>query len=527
MCGPSRTTHLTGIRTSDWYMTAGGDGFQSRHDRGDPNIIYATSQTGGISRFDRRTGRGTSIRPGPNNTLNLSAPPAPEGREGGAGAAGGGTEAAGRGGGGRGGGTGDRVNWDAPYITSAHSNTRLYWASNFVYRSDDRGDTWMRISPDLTRNLDYRTLPIMGKVWPEDSIAFHESTTALSNVVSIDESPLLDGMVIVGTDDGLVQITEDGGANWRKVEDFPGVPKWTYVSDVAASPRDADVIFVALNNWQVGDYKPYIVRSDDRGRTWKNISGNLPPLHDVWAIAQDHVNGNLLFAGTEFGLFFTVDGGSRWTQLRGGMPPTQVRDLELQRRENDVVMATFGNGFWILDDYSALREVSAKTLAEDVRLFPLRHVYQFQPWGVANAGAAGVATLGGNYTTRNPPNGAVFTYNVRETLPEGTELVLTIRNTQGNQVRQMALNKTAGLKRIEWDLQGDPPQQPRPRPNRVAAARGAEASEAAGDVVVRRSMSGRYSAQLGLKKGDTVTNVGPVQSFQVKPLPPQNYILYR
>jgi photosystem II stability/assembly factor-like uncharacterized protein len=535
LCGPSRTTHLTGIRTSDWYMTLGGDGFQSRHDRGDPNIVYATSQTGGLSRFDRRTGRGTSIRPSANNTLNLSAPPTPEGREGGAGAAGRGADAAargagaaGRGGGGRGGGMGDRVNWDAPYITSAHSNTRLYWASNFVYRSDDRGNTWMRISPNLTRNLDYRTLPIMGKVWPEDSIAFHESTTALSNIVSIDESPLLESMVIVGTDDGLVQITEDGGANWRRVEDFPGVPKWTYVSDVAASPRDADVIFVALNNWQVGDYKPYIVRSDDRGRTWKNISGNLPPLHDVWAIAQDHINGDLLFAGTEFGLFFTVDGGSRWTQLRGSMPPTQVRDLELQRRENDVVMATFGNGFWILDDYSPLREVSVKALAEDVQLFPLRHVYQFQPWGVANAGAAGVATLGGNYTTRNPPNGAVFTYHVRETLPEGAELVLTIRNTQGNQVRQMALNKTAGLRRVEWDLRGDPPQQAaeaqQGRGGQAAAAFGPGGRGGRGGPAVE---AGRYSAQLGLKKGDTVTNVGPVQSFQVKPLPPQNYILYR
>jgi photosystem II stability/assembly factor-like uncharacterized protein len=450
MCGPSRTTHVTGIRTSDWYMTVGGDGFQSRHDRGDPNIVYGSSQDGNITRFDRRTGRGTGIRPNPNNTVNVSAPPAPA-NQAGAGAAGG------RGGGGRGGGMGDRPNWDAPYITSAHSDTRLYWASNYVYRSEDRGDTWMRISPDLTRNLDYRQIPIMGKVWPDDAIAFHESTTALSNVVSIDESPLLDGMVIAGTDDGLVQITEDGGANWRRVEDFPGVPKWTYVSDVAASPRDANVIFVTLNNWQTGDYKPYIVRSDDRGNTWKNITGDLPPLHDVWTIAQDHVNGNLLFAGTEFGLYFTVDGGSHWIQLKGGMPATQVRDLDIQRRENDVVMATFGNGFWILDDYSALREVNPKTIAEDAYLFPLRQVYQFQPWGVAQAGAAGVATLGGNYTMRNPPNGAVFTYNVRENLGDGTDLVLTIKNAQGNQVRQLTLDKTAGLRRVEWDLRADAP----------------------------------------------------------------------
>ncbi len=525
MCGPARTSHVLGIRTSDWYITNGGDGFQARHDRGDPNLVYATSQTGGLVRFDRRTGRTTSIRPNANNTINWPREEPEAGREGGAGGRG-----AGRGGGGRGGG--DRVNWDAPYITSAHSTTRLYWASNFVYQSDDRGDSWMRISPDLSRNLNWRELPIMGKVWPDDAIALHESTTELSNVVSIDESPLLDGLIVAGTDDGLVQITEDGGKNWRRVEDFPGVPKWTYVADVMASPRDADVIFAALNNWQVGDYRPYIVRSNDRGRTWTNISGDLPDLHDVWAIAQDHVNGDLLFAGTEFGLFFSVDAGRRWVQLHGGMPPAQVRDIDVQRRENDVVMATFGNGFWVLDDYSPLREVSAETLAEETRLFPLRHAYQFTPWGLAQAGSAGLAGLGGNYTTPNPPNGAVFTYHVRQALAEGTDLVLTITDGQGGKVRELTLDKSAGLRRVEWDLRADPPQAPAQAEN--AQGRGGQGGAAAfpggrgrggrGGPPVE---TGRYSAQLGLKVGDTVTAVGPAQMFQVKPLPPQNYQLYR
>ncbi len=523
MCGPSRTTHVVGIRTSDWYITNGGDGFQSRHDRGDANIVYSTSQNGGLTRFDRRTGRTTSIRPGPNNTVNWPREQAEAGREGGAGGRGAG------GGGGRGGG--DRINWDAPYITSAHSPTRLYWASNFVYRSDDRGDTWERISPDLSRDLDWRTLPIMGRVWPEDAIALHESTTALSNVVSIDESPLLESLVVAGTDDGLIQITEDGGSTWRRVEDLPGVPKWTYVADVMASPRDANVIFAALNNWQVGDYNPYIVRSDDRGRTWTNITGDLPALHDVWSIAQDHVNGDLLFAGTEFGLFFSVDGGGHWVQLRGNMPPAQVRDIDMQRRENDVVMATFGNGFWILDDYSPLREVSAESLAEEARLFPLRHVYQFTPWGLAQAGSAGLAGLSGNYTTPNPPNGAMFTYHVRETLGENTELVLTIRDTQGEQVRELTLDKTAGLRRVEWDLRADPPAAPAQAEN--PQGRGGRGGAPAGFGRGRGGRggppvdTGRYSAQLGMKVGDTVTAIGPVQTFQVKPLPPQNYILYR
>jgi len=527
MCGPSRTSHVLGIRTSDWYITNGGDGFQARHDRGDPNIVYATSQTGGLVRFDRRTGRTTGIRPGANNTINWPREEPTAGREGAAGGRG-----AGGGGGGRGGG--DRVNWDAPYITSAHSPARLYWASHFVYQSDDRGDSWMRISPDLSRDLDWRTLPIMGKVWPDDAIALHESTTALSNVVSIDESPLLEGMLVAGTDDGLVQITEDGGKNWRRVEDFPGVPKWTYVADVMASPRDADVIFAALNNWQVGDYKPYIVRSNDRGRTWTNISGDLPDLHDVWAIAQDHVNGDLLFTGTEFGLFFSVDAGRRWVPLSGGMPPTQVRDIDVQRRENDIVMATFGNGFWILDDYSPLREVSSGALAEEARLFPLRHAYQFTPWGLAQAGSAGLAGLGGNYTTPNPPNGAVFTYHVRETLAEGTDLVLTISSAQGEKVRELTLDKSAGLRRVEWDLRADAP--PPATPAETTQGRGGRAGAPPGFPGGGRGRGGRggppvdigrYSAQLGLKVGDTVTAVGPAQVFQVKPLPPQNYQLYR
>ena len=308
--------------------------------------------------------------------------------------------------GGRGGrGSADRVNWDAPYIISPHSSRRLYWATNFVYRTDDRGDSWTRISPDLSRNLNRDELPIMGKLWPADSIARNTSTTPLSNVVSIDESPLLEGLLYVGTDDGLIQVTEDGGKNWRKIEQFPGVPQWTYVTDVFASPRDVDTVFATLNNWQRGDYKPYVVKSTDRGRTWTNISSDLPAKHDVWSIIQDHVNGNLLFAGTEFGVFASVDGGQHWIQLKGGMPPAQVRDMTVQKRENDLVLATFGRGFYVLDDYSALRDITPATLAEDARLFPLRDAVLFNLLGLAPAGSAGLSPLSGLWRAENPPFG--------------------------------------------------------------------------------------------------------------------------
>ena len=258
-----------------------------------------------------------------------------------------------------------------------------------MYRSDDRGDTWTRISPDLSRNLNRDTIPIMGKVWPAGSVSLNASTTDLSNIVAMEESPIMEGLIWVGTDDGLVQVTEDGGKNWRRIESFPGVPAMTYVSHVYPSARDANTIFVTLNNWQRGDYQPYVVKSTDRGRTWTNITGDLPARHDAWSIAQDYVNANLLFVGTEFGVYTSVDGGTHWVQLKGGMPVAQVRDLTIQKRENDLVLATFGRGIYILDDYSALRELTPATLAEDAHLYPLRDAYLFSQTGTVEAGLNG------------------------------------------------------------------------------------------------------------------------------------------
>ena len=471
-CGPSRSLNRWGVRTSDWFIVGGGDGFQTRNDPNDPTIVYASSQDGNVSRLDLKTGLSRSIRPpmsrqmrgaGGDDSLGGAPAGAAPSAQGAAGAAGAQAPGAQGGQGQRGGAGGgaaagsDRANWDAPYIISPHSPTRVYWASNKLYRSDDRGDTWAAISGDLSRNLKREEIPIMGKVWPPDSVALNVSTTALSNIVSVDESPLLEGLIWVGTDDGLVQVTEDGGKNWRKIEQFPNVPQWTYVSDVFASPRDANTVFVTLNNWQRGDYKPYIVKSADRGKTWSNITGNLPDRHDAWSIIQDHVNGELLFAGTEFGLFFTVDGGRNWVQLKGGMPPAQVRDMTVQRGENDLVLATFGRGFYVLDDYSPLREITPQALAEEARLFPLRDTYSFSQTGMSPAGSASIGAMAGNWTAPNPPFGAVFTYQLKQALPADTKLVLTITDGAGKQVRQIELGTTTGVRRIAWNLRGDAP----------------------------------------------------------------------
>jgi len=396
-----------------------------------------------------------------------------------------------------------------------------------VYRSDDRGDSWIAISPDLSRNLNRDEIPIMGRVWPADAVSRNQATTALSNIVSLDESPLVEGLIYAGTDDGLLQVTEDGGKNWRRAEQFPGVPQWTYVSDVFASPRDGSTVFVALNNWQRGDYKPYLLRSDDRGRTWTSIAGDLPEKHDVWSVAQDHVNRELLFAGTEFGLFTSVDGGRHWLQLKGGMPVAQVRDLTTQRRENDLVVATFGRGFYVLDDYTPLREMSAQALAEEAHLFALRDAYLFNPTGMQPSGAAGLGPMAGNWTAPNPPFGAVFTFNLRQDPPGDAKLVMTITDDSGKQVRRFDIEKGTGLRRVAWNLRADPP----------APQRGAGAGEAGGAGGAGRENAppgggggrggppqgpvvapGRYHAQLGRQSGNEVTPLGEPQSFLVVPL---------
>ncbi|NNM07165.1 MAG: glycosyl hydrolase [Gemmatimonadetes bacterium] len=490
MCGPSRTSKPWGIRTSDWYVTAGGDGFQSRNDPENPNIVYSSSQNGGISRRNLRTGESQSIRP------RVPFPEDSSEEEGGG-------PGANR--------TRDRTNWDAPYIISPHSNTRLYWGSHVLYRTDDRGDSWERISPDLTRNLDPDTLPIMGRVWDSDAVRLNASTTTLSTIVSLDESPLFEGLIYVGTDDGLLQVTEDGGETWRRVEDFPGVPKWTYVTDVFPSPREASTVFVALNNWQRGDFNPYLVKSTDRGRTWTSISGNLPENHDVWSVIQDHENGDLLFAGTEFGVFASFDGGGAWTQLLGGLPPAQIRDMAVQRRETDLVLGTFGRGFYVLDDYSPLREVNAETLSADASLFPLRHAYQFNMTGSAPAGSASISNLAGNFTTPNPPTGAVFTYHLSVEAEEEETLVLLIKDAAGDQVREIELDSSMGLQRVVWDLREAPPVP-------SADAEGQEGPRARFQGRSRRGPlvePGRYQASLGWKVGEDVVEVGEARSFHV------------
>jgi photosystem II stability/assembly factor-like uncharacterized protein len=491
ICGPSRTLNRAGVRTSDWYTVGGGDGFQPRVDTEDPNIVYAQSQEGALQRLDLRTGQSVSIRPSAGNTMVAGAAPAPPPPAGGQG-------------GGRGGRFG-RWHWDSPLIVSPHSARRLYYGGEKLYRSDNRGDAWTAVSPDLTRNLDRTKIPIMGKVWPADSVAYMQATTTLSTITTVDESPLLEGLLLVGTDDGLVQISEDGGKNWRKVEQFPGVPQYSYVTDVYPSPRSADTIFVTINNYQRGDFKPYVMKSTDRGRTWSSISGNLPARSGAWSIVQDHVDGNLLFVGLEFGVYFTADGGTSWTQLKGGIPTTQARDLEIQKHANDLVVASFGRGAYVLDDYTALRDVTAETLAQEASLFQLRDAYLFNELGQVRA-------AWGDPVTPNPPFGAVFTYNVGQAPAGETKLVLIVSDDMGKPVRRLDLSKDPGVHRIAWNLRGEAPQ------GQGGQGRGGGGGGRGGQQAPLVE-PGRYRAQLAKVSGETTTPIGQVRTFNVVELP--------
>jgi photosystem II stability/assembly factor-like uncharacterized protein len=466
--GPSRTLNVHGITNADWWVTVGGDGFQPRVDPKDPNIIYSEAQYGELVRVDRKNGDSLYIKP----------------------QAGKGEDPL-------------RWNWDSPLLISPHSHTRLYFAAQRIFRSDDRGESWKPVSPDLTRRIDRNQLSVMGRIWPADAVAKNSSTSFYGNIVSLSESPRQEGLLYAGTDDGLVQVTEDGGANWRRIERFPGVPDRAYVSRLEPSAHDASAVYAAFDNHKMGDFKPYLLESRDRGRSWVSIAGDLPERGTVYCVVEDPGDKGLLFAGTEFGLFFTRDGGRHWVPLKGGLPTIAVRDLAIQQRENDLVLATFGRGFYVLDDYTPLRSATAESLQKDAELFPVRDAWAYvptTPLGVRGKGFQGDAF----YAAPNPPFGAVFTYYLKEelktrkalrherekkTIKEGgtppypsaeelraeaaeedPTLVLTVSDADGNVVRRLTAPGKAGIGRAAWDLRfppSNPTDTPKPDPANV------------------------------------------------------------
>ncbi|HSH50643.1 MAG TPA: hypothetical protein VK982_02870, partial [Bacteroidales bacterium] len=272
--GPSRNTSRDGVTKGEWTVTIGGDGFWSNVDPENPDIIYNEYQYGNLFRYDKKSGESVYIKPQPaKGELTY------------------------------------KWNWNTPVIISPHKNTRLYMAANVLFKSDDRGNSWEVISDDLTANIDRNTWPVMGKYWSVDAVAKDVSTSLYGMVVSLDESPIVEGLIYTGTDDGMISVTEDGGKNWRKISSFPDVPAHTYVSDIYASRFDENVVYASFDNRKRDDFKPYLLKSTDKGRSWKPITNGFPKNGTIHTIEQDHINKNLLFAGTEFGAFFSYNGG--------------------------------------------------------------------------------------------------------------------------------------------------------------------------------------------------------------------------
>ncbi len=508
--GPSRTKSPAGIANDDWFVTVGGDGFEPQVDPEDPNIVYSQWQYGGLIRFDRKSGEIVDIKPRetPDDAPN-------------------------------------RWNWDSPLLVSPHDHKRLYFASQRLYRSDDRGDSWTAITGDLSRGLDRDKLKVMGRLQLADAVAKHNSTSIYGNCVALAESPLVGGLIYVGTDDGLVHVSEDDGRSWRKESAFPAIPDVTYVSSLTASRHDENTVFASFDNHKNGDFKPYLLRSPDRGQTWESIVGDLPERQIVYCLAEDHAKPGLLFAGTEFGVFFTLDGGARWVKLKGGLPTIAVRDMAIQSRECDLVLATFGRGFYVLDDYSPLRQVDEDELGHEALLFPvknaLRYVETSRFSGRTGRGWMGTAY----YTAPNPPFGAVFTYYLKEKLmtrrerrkeaekkageagetpdyPSMDELraedeekepsiILTVSDDSGNVVRRLSGPRDKGFHRVAWDLRF-PTTEP------IVLKAPEDRPDWALDPVGHLAVPGAYTVSLAKEIDGVVTPLCEPKPFDVVPL---------
>jgi len=504
-----RNTSVEGITNADWWVTLGGDGFEPAIDPSNPDIVYSQYQYGGLARIDRKTREKVYITPQPQEGENAL-----------------------------------RWNWNSPLLISPHNSSRLYYGAEKLFRSDDRGESWTAVSADLSRNLDRNKLKVMGRVWSIDAIAKNDSTSVYGSLIALDESRLQQGLIAVGSDDGLIHVSVDGGDNWRQHDKFRGVPEMSLVEDLQFSQHHKNVLYAVFDNHKQGDEKPYLLRSDNLGKSWQSIAGNLPQRGTVHSIAEDHIDPNLLFAGTEYGVFFSQNKGASWKKLKG-MPTIAVRDLEIQRRENDLLMGTFGRGIYVLDDYAALRTSESKLSENQATLFPVKDTPIFiktRRWGGYSSDKG---MMGDNFfIAPNPEYGVNFRYYLRdgfktlkqqrlakekklqgqgkdtpypswdslrlETQDSAAAVWLLIKDADGKIVRRLSSGNGKGLQTAAWDfrlqsiqpiqLKATPPSPWGSSPNAPLA------------------LPGRYTAQLAVRKNGELKNVGAAQSFRLTSL---------
>lgn len=448
--GPSRVNNSHGISNQDWFITHGGDGFESQVDPENPNIVYAQSQYGWLVRYDKLSGEEVGIKPVPRKG-ELSY----------------------------------KWNWDAPLAVSHHKNGRIYFAANKVFRSDDYGNSWNVISDDLSRKIDRNKLKVYDRVLSIDAVEKNGATSPYGTIVAFSESPINEDLLVIGTDDGLVQITENGGSTWKKIDNIPGAPIQSYVNSVYLSQHDENLIYVAFNHHKYGDFKPYIFKSKDRGNTWNSITNNLPERGSVYAIEEDHEDPGLIFCGTEFGVFFSPNYGERWKKLSSGLPTIAVRDIAIQRDMDDIVLGTFGRGFYVMDDYSVLRKIENTEIQNKGEIYSTRKALM---WEKSNPlGLPGKAFQGDNfYVAENLDPVAMITYYYHEDYKslkelrqknektlikskknvaypsydeldaevneEKPQLVFTIKNEDNLVVKKVFRKPSKGVHRLKWNL---------------------------------------------------------------------------
>lgn len=507
--GPSRVLTNHGIRNSEWFITNGGDGFESQIDPYNPNIVYAQSQYGGLVRFDKKSGESVGIKPVARKGENAY-----------------------------------RFNWDAPLVVSRHVAGRLYFSAEKVFRSDDYGNSWEVISEDLSQQIDRNTLKVYDRVVSIDAVMKNGSTSLYGSIVAFSESPINKNLLAAGTDDGLLHVSENGGETWRKISSIDGVPNQSYVNSVFLSKHDENVMYVAYNHHKYGDFKPYIFKSSDKGISWTSIASNLPERGSVYAIEEDHVDADLIFVGTEFGVFFSPNKGDNWKQLKIGLPTIAVRDIAIQERENDLVLGTFGRGFYVMDDYSVLRQVENEAPKEEAKIFPVRTALMWEQ--SSPLGLPGKSFQGDNfYTAENLGPEAVITYYYdkefkslkdqrqkddkalikdkkdapypsyddlkAEAEESKDELVFTIKDASGKVVKKEFKAAKKGVQRFHWNLRYTT-QNPINfnKPSFYNPFGGVDE----GTLV----NPGTYTVEMGLLKNGNVTVLTSPVSFQVKAL---------
>ncbi|MFC3193353.1 hypothetical protein ACFODZ_03750 [Marinicella sediminis] len=516
--GPSRTMNTEGVRNQDWYVPLGADGSDTVFDPQDPFISYQQIQQGTLHRHDRRTEEVIYIQPaaGPND------PP-------------------------------ERWNWDSPIEISPHNHKRIYFGSQRVWQSDDRGNSWTPISPDLTTNTNRYELETMdNRVWSVDSLYDTGAMSKYATLTAIDESPLSEGLLYTGSDDGLVHVSTDGGVNW-KASQLPKIPARSFINDVEASSHDANTVFAVADAHKFGNFQPYIFISTNLGKSWKSINGDLPKDTLVWVLKQDHVDENLLFIGTEFGMYFSPNLGENWIKLSAGVPTISFRDIEIHHRDHDLVGATFGRGFYVLDDYSPLRHINRVIEDKENTLLPVRDAWWYVPSVPMQAtGMPGQGTT--RFASDNPPFGAVFTYYLSdipqtakqqredrekelaaeqsnvpfpgwealatESKEDTPQVLLLVSDSQGQPVRWLKGASRAGLHRTSWDLK-------RSAPNPISFSQPAFKPPWVSDPEGPLVAPGDYQVALYLVDNGQLQTQGESQGFTVKPVvdtvPPAQY----